>query len=39
MTSTMEKQREEKNVHQDEMCSITVHKKKETNTQLGKMEI
>lgn len=29
MTSTMEKQREEKNVHQDEMCSITVHKKKQ----------
>jgi hypothetical protein len=24
----MEKQREEKNVHQDEMCSITVHIKK-----------
>jgi hypothetical protein len=28
MTSAMEKQREEKNVHQDEMCSITVHLKK-----------
>jgi hypothetical protein len=34
----MEKQREEKNVHQDEMCSIIVHKK-EAKSQLRKMEI
>ena len=32
----MEKQREEKIVHQDEVCLITVHKKKKQILNLGK---